>query len=223
MANETSAAALLLSLSSRSSLVAEAIRDAILRGVFPPGSELVERNLATMFGISKTPVREALISLARSGLITMVPNRGATVPVLDSSALHSIYEMRLLLEPRAVRNAAASFPSQALDRARTALREAKDAIDREDRVELTLANRRFHRLLYSHCGNPRIVSALDDLQDQLALVAVSLLWPKNPTWSAEFREHQAILTAVAKEDGALVEKLVTKHVERAFRNINADQ
>jgi DNA-binding GntR family transcriptional regulator len=217
MANEVPAVSPLPRMNSRSGLVADAIRDAILKGVFPPGSELVERNLATMFGISKTPVREALISLARSGLITMSPNRGCAVRVLDASAVHAIYEMRLLLEPHAVCGAVPGFPAASLHQARGALRDAREAIDRGEYAELTLANRRFHRILYARCGNPLIISALDDLQDQLALYAVSMLWSEeSPSWEPEFAEHQEILTAVGAGDADRAGELMTAHIERSL-------
>jgi DNA-binding GntR family transcriptional regulator len=223
MSNEPPLVSPLPGLNSRASLAADAIREAILQGTLSPGTELVERNLAAMFGISKTPVREALISLARSGLITMVPNRGATVRVLDAAAVEAVYEMRLLLEPHAVRSATSLMSAEALDQAEDAMRAAEKAIERGEHAKLTLVNRGFHRLLYSHCGNPLIVSALDDLQDQLALVAVSVLWREDsPTWTPEFREHKAILEAVERRDAAAAGKLMTEHIERSMRNVQVD-
>jgi DNA-binding GntR family transcriptional regulator len=220
MAKDVPAVSPLPGLNSRSNLVADAIRDAILKGDFPPGSELVERSLAAMFGISKTPVREALISLARSGLITMSPNRGSAVRVLDEAAVRSIYEMRLLLEPHAVRRAALDFPAAALDQARQALRDPRDAIDGGEYAELTLVNRRFHRLLYAQCGNPLIISSLDNLQDQLALFAVSMLWrDESPSWEPDFAEHQEILQAVGAADADRAEKLMAAHIERSLRKM----
>ncbi|GAB2962931.1 GntR family transcriptional regulator [Amycolatopsis acidiphila] len=217
MANEVPALASLPGLSSRASLIADAIRDSILKGIFPPGTELVERQLAEMFGISKTPVREALISLARSGLITMSPNRGSTVRVLDEAAVRSIYEMRLLLEPHAVRRATEDFPSRVLKQARQTLEDARDAIDRADYGELSLVNRRFHRLLYSACGNPLIVVALDEVQDQLALLAVSMLWrDESPSWEQEYQEHRRLCDAVGAGDAERAAELMTAHIEASL-------
>jgi DNA-binding GntR family transcriptional regulator len=220
MAKDIPALSPLPGLNSRSNLVADAIRDAILRGDFPPGSELVERNLAAMFGISKTPVREALISLARSGLITMSPNRGSAVRVLDEAAVRSIYEMRLLLEPHAIQRATTGFPAASLEDARRALRDAREAVDGGAYVELTLANRRFHRLLYSRCGNPLITSALDNLQDQLALFAVSMLWREDsPSREPEFTGHQAILDAVGAGNAERAGELMAVHIERSLAKV----
>src|SRR5438034_9889160 len=84
---------------SRADVIADRIRTAILRGDFQPGQALVERDLAAMLGVSKTPIREALRTLASSGLVTVVPFRGVTVRETDSDLARAIYEVRLLLEP----------------------------------------------------------------------------------------------------------------------------
>ncbi len=91
----------------RTAAVLDAISRAILTGELPPGRSLVEADLATALGVSKTPVREALKTLAGAGLVTMSPYRGATVRAIDDATARSIYDMRLLLEPEAVRRAVA--------------------------------------------------------------------------------------------------------------------
>ena len=92
----------------RTAAVLEAITRAILTGELPPGRSLVETELAAALGVSKTPVREALKTLAGTGLVTMSPYRGATVRAIDDATARQIYDMRLLLEPEAVRRAVAA-------------------------------------------------------------------------------------------------------------------
>jgi DNA-binding GntR family transcriptional regulator len=89
----------------RTAAVLDAIKRAILAGELRPGQSLVEAELARRLGVSKTPVREALKTLAGAGLVTMSPYRGATVRAIDADTARSIYDMRLLLEPEAVRRA----------------------------------------------------------------------------------------------------------------------
>ena len=91
----------------RTAAVLDAISRAILTGELPPGRSLVEADLATALGVSKTPVREALKTLAGAGLVTMSPYRGAAVRAIDDATARNIYDMRLLLEPEAVRRAVA--------------------------------------------------------------------------------------------------------------------
>jgi DNA-binding GntR family transcriptional regulator len=90
---------------SRTEAVLDAIKRAILAGELPPGQSLVETELAQMLGVSKTPVREALKTLAGAGLVTMSAYRGATVRAIDPASAAAIYDLRLLLEPEAVRRA----------------------------------------------------------------------------------------------------------------------
>ena len=127
----------------RTAAVLEAIKHAILAGELRPGQSLVEAELAQALGVSKTPVREALKTLAGAGLVTMSPYRGAAVRVIDGETAHAIYDMRLLLEPEAVRRAAAHGGDW--DAARRALDRADAA---SDEAERSLANREFHRALY---------------------------------------------------------------------------
>src|ERR1700751_1123777 len=99
-------------LPSRTVAVLEGIKHAILTGELRPGQALVETDLAQRLGVSKTPVREALKTLAGAGLVTMSPYRGATVRVIDSSTAPALYDLRLLVDPEARRRAAQTGPPQ---------------------------------------------------------------------------------------------------------------
>ncbi len=133
-----------------------------------------------MLGVSKTPVREALKTLAGAGLVTMHPYRGAAVRTIDDEQARHIYDLRLLLEPEAVGRAVTagydwSSAHHALDRADASA----------DQAQRSLANRDFHHELYAGCGNPLLVRMLDDLRDQTALVSAAA-WrhdPAFPPWS----------------------------------------
>src|SRR6266487_4486969 len=92
-------------LPSRTVAVLEAIKHAILAGELRPGQALVETDLAEVLGVSKTPVREALKTLAGAGLVTMNPYKGAAVRVVDDEQARHVYDARLLLEPEALARA----------------------------------------------------------------------------------------------------------------------
>src|SRR6478752_7016094 len=79
-------------------LIAETLRDEILRGAIPPGAALRQEELAERFGVSRLPVRDALMRLETQGLVHVYPNRGAFVISLSAEEVREIYEMRLLLE-----------------------------------------------------------------------------------------------------------------------------
>lgn len=199
----------------------EAIKHAILTGELTPGRALVETDLATVLGVSKTPVREALKTLAGAGLVTMHPYKGAVVRVVDDEQARHIYDMRLLLEPEALRRAVT---------ARHEWRKADRALARADQApdqaERSLANRDFHHELYAGCGNPLLVRMLDDLRDQTALVSAAA-WrhePKGsaipPSWEREAAEHRSVLNAAQDRDADraawLLEAHITAFVQRNF-------
>src|SRR5438270_5504021 len=94
-------------LPSRTVAVLEAIKHAILTGELRPGQALVETDLAEVLGVSKTPVREALKTLAGAGLVTMNPYKGAAVRVVDDEQARHVYDARLLIEPEALARAVA--------------------------------------------------------------------------------------------------------------------
>ncbi|MGW6508068.1 GntR family transcriptional regulator, partial [Streptomyces niveus] len=124
---------------SRTQFVLEAIKHGILTGGLSPGQALVETELAARFGVSKTPVREALKTLAGTGLVVMSQFKGVTVRTVDAAMAHEVYDVRLLLEPEALRRSLARHAS--LDAARDALLRADEAVDQAER---SLANRAFH-------------------------------------------------------------------------------
>jgi len=203
---------------TRSDLVAVSIKTAILSGRLKPDEVLVERRIAELLGVSKTPVREALISLTSSGLLTSTRNRGIAVRRLEAEDVLRIYEMRVLLEPWAAAQVAQAGTVDAAE-ARRALEEARRFIEADDHVGLSLANRDFHRRVYSTCENSLVVAKLDDLQDLTALAAVSLLWEQWPTWRPEMEEHYEILDAVRHRQPREAARLLRRHIESSITRL----
>jgi DNA-binding GntR family transcriptional regulator len=194
-----------------------AIKHAILTGELKPGQSLVETDLAAVLGVSKTPVREALKTLAGAGLVTMSPYRGAVVRMVDDEHARHIYDLRLLLEPEALGRAIAV--GHDWRSARLALQRAAVAADQAER---SLANRDFHRELYAGCGNPLLTGVLDDLRDQTALVSAAA-WRHDPagqptpSWEREAQEHVAVLGAAEAGDARLAVGLLRAHIESFVR------
>lgn len=197
-------------LPSRTEAVLAAIRHAILAGELRPGRPLVETELADRLGVSKTPVREALKTLAGVGLVTMSPYKGATVREITEAEARHLYDVRLLLEPEALNR---SVTTTNIDQtaAHAALNRADTA---SDLVARNLANRDFHAALYAGCGNPLLVAMLADLRDQTALVSMAW-WRRNPghlNWECEAAEHHAILSAAEARNPATAAALLRDHI-----------
>lgn len=199
--------------SSRTEHVMAEIRRAILTRQLPPGHPLVEMELAKQLGVSKTPVREALKLLSSSGLVTFSPYKGASVTVVDADLARQVYDVRLLLEPEAVRRTVAAGDTGYLDEATTALDAAASALSAGERGELSLLNRRFHRALYARCGNPLLVQMLDDVQDRSALISVAG-WEVMPSAKRELDEHRAVLRAAKSGRADRAADLLRAHIAR---------
>ncbi|MFJ9212121.1 GntR-family regulator PutR [Streptomyces sp. L-9-10] len=199
---------------SRTQYVLEAIKHGILTGGLSPGQALVETELAAQFGVSKTPVREALKTLAGTGLVVMSQFKGVTVRAVDAAMAHEVYDVRLLLEPEALRRSLTLRAS--LEPAREALVKADEAADRAER---SLANREFHRALYLPCGNPLLARMLDEVRDQAALVS-TVAWAAVPSWEQEAGEHREILRLALAGDADGAARALHDHiasfVQRAF-------
>lgn len=196
---------------SRAALVEATIERAVLRGELAPGERLVERDLAAKLGVSKTPVREALKVLTRKGLLAAHPYRGTYVRSIDPSEARYLYELRLLLEPEAVRLATPAHDRETLAACGQLLTDAERFAREGDLVELSLANRRFHAMLYTPGPNYVLRSMLDDIQDRAAMVSISS-WRRRSTWTVEANEHRAILGAVESRNGQLAADRMQAHI-----------
>ncbi|GAB3973216.1 GntR family transcriptional regulator [Actinoallomurus acanthiterrae] len=205
--------------SSRTGLVLEALRRGILSGELPAGRPLIEAELAGRFGVSKTPVREALKILSGAGLVTMSDYSGAAVRTVDERLTRNVFDARCLIEPVAVQRSVEAGLRDGGQRAREALEAADNA---HDEVARSLANRDFHRAMYADCDNDVLVGMLDQLREQTALISVNA-WSQRPSWEDEAREHREILDAALSGQAEEAARLVLQHVsafrERAIRQI----
>jgi DNA-binding GntR family transcriptional regulator len=196
----------------RADLGVEALERAILAGDLAPGERLVERDLALRFGVSKTPVREALKVLASRGLVSYRPYRGAEVITPDIESARDISQVRLLLEPQGVHQAVTAAGAVTIPLARSALREASDAAERADMASMATANRSFHRALFAACPNAFLRSLLDSIHDQLAIISVAG-WRRTSTWAREGSEHHDILDAAERGDANAAAQRVAAHIQ----------
>lgn len=190
----------------------ETIRDAIVGGRLGAGAQLVEAEIAERLGMSKTPVREALVGLAREGLVEISDFRGARVAKFSASDALEVFQLRSALEPLAVR---LSFPAMGeadYEQLDELLLRARDAHGQGDWVLLARLNREFHAGLHRKCPNTRVLAILGQLADTVQLLSVRG-WMYRPTHAAELDEHEAILAALRQgrePDEACA--LLTSHV-----------
>jgi DNA-binding GntR family transcriptional regulator len=172
------------------------IRSAIIEGTLAPGDVLRQDELASQFGFSRMPIRDALRQLEAEGLVSIHPTKGAQVARLNEAELREIYGMRLILEVEALRLSCKRHDKPSLETARTILATMSAETDPSRLSEL---NREFHAELYSSCGNNRLLSHIDlylSASDRYVRILLSALdyQPQSHT------EHQAILEACRDGD-----------------------
>lgn len=139
-------------------MVASGLRDAILSGVLAGGQPLRQDEIAEQFGVSRMPVREALRQLEGEGMVTFYPHRGAVVSELSYREVVEVTELRLILEPSALRKAFESLGKEELARAEEVLEEIDEEEDLRGRWgEL---NWRFHATLFAPADRPRLLEVI---------------------------------------------------------------
>lgn len=194
--------------------VHEHLRDDILAGRIPPGSRLKIQDLATRYGLSQMPVREALQQLQGEGLVVLAPNRGATVRCMDARFVRNIFAIREALEGFLTRQAA-----PLLDAARlAALRDIQAAMERAHRlgdVPATIRlNRSFHRMIESTTGNDDAIRMLE-LHSSLIGALRTRFGYREGRVETVLREHQALIDALARGDAEAAGAIHDAHIRAA--------
>lgn len=188
------------------------ILEAIDVGVFKPGDRLVESDLAERFGVSRTPIREALQRLETQSLLTR-DGRSLIVASLSHSQMSELYVVRTVLEGLAASLAA----RHATDEEVQVLREMAEA-DRSllnDPSALSRANRRFHKQIHLASHNQFLVTQLDLVHRSMALMATTSLAAEGRGEDA-LAEHTKIVDAIANRDGGAAERALRDHISVAF-------
>ncbi|MGQ9548708.1 MAG: GntR family transcriptional regulator [Roseiflexus sp.] len=197
--------------------VYQRLRRLLIEGYYPPGSRLVEERLAQDLGVSRTPVRQALVRAAAEGLVQLFPNRGAVARGFTVDDLIEMYDLRALLEGHAAYLAARRITAEQLVRmemAATALEQSLTiTFDRhQDEVHFLVEhNAIFHQTIAEAAGNQRLISMLNQI------VAVPLQFQSFYWYRAEERRisnffHRSILHALRLGDGDRARAMMREHI-----------
>ncbi|MDQ7261153.1 GntR family transcriptional regulator [Paracoccus sp. PS-1] len=188
------------------------ILSAIDNGIYRPGDRLVESELAERFGVSRTPVREALQRLETQSMLKR-DGRSLIVATLDHNQLAELYTVRAELEALAARLAARHATPEEV-RVLAGMVEDDRAI-LGDPQALARANRRFHHQIHLASHNRYLVQQLDLVHRSMALMARTSLAAQGRD-VVSLDEHQAIVDAIAAHDGAAAEQALRHHISMAF-------
>lgn len=193
--------------------VGRSLRAAILSGEMTPGEVYSAPSLGSRFGVSATPVREAMLDLVREELVEIVPNKGFRVTTVGDADLDQITELRMLVEPAAVAKATPFIPEADLPGVRGLAHRTVDCALAEDLLGYAEADQAFHLQLISYAGNSRITTLIADLRTRTRLFGLVALQEDGELVLAA-REHLAIVDAVSARDAGAVEDLMRGHIGR---------
>ncbi|MGW5662791.1 GntR family transcriptional regulator [Streptomyces sp. NPDC003758] len=192
--------------------ILDALRAALVRGELAPGEVYSGPALAERFGVSATPVREAMQQLALEGAVEVVPNRGFRVVVRGTRELTELAEIRALIEVPVMLRLARAVPAERWAELRPLAEATVRAASSGCRATYAESDRAFHRAVLALAGNEQLLRIADDLHRRAQ-------WPlvEAPSFRgradllADAAEHTALLDALAARDLAVVQSLVREH------------
>lgn len=198
--------------------VTDQIRDMIRDGELAPGERLLEDHLADQLGVSRNPIREALRALEATGLVTVVPRRGAYVASFDANEAAELLDLRTLLEAYAARLASQRRTAAQLDEIGETLRRGKQATLDGDLVAAAQAHRDFHLAIESAAGHPYLGPVVEPLRTQTELV-FSMLADQRGVVSWE--QHVEIFGAIEAQDDAAADTATRRHMRSVLDDLRS--
>ena len=192
----------------------------VLSARLRPGQTLSENEVAARLGVSRTPVREAIIRLESEGLLTVRPQIGTVVAPIDLDAVADGQFLREAIECRTARMAAAGIRPADARELRGLLREQARAVARNDQPQFLALDDRMHRQLVAMAGRPRVWHTVEEVKAQLDRVRILSLEDRN--WLATiFAQHQTIVECVLAGDADGAAAAMETHLRAVFASIDA--
>src|SRR3954469_13383303 len=200
--------------------IVESITTAIVERRLMPGTRLGEQQIADVFEVSRTVVRQALNQLSRDRLVTLEPARGACVSTPSIDEARQVFQVRRLIEGGMVRQLAAQITDKQVEQLRLHLRDERQAVSRVDVPGRTRLLADFHVVLARLLGNDVLAELIADLLSRSQLIA--LMYQSSHSAEHSQDEHVDIVDALARRDGRAAARLMEQHLEAVERNLRLD-
>jgi DNA-binding GntR family transcriptional regulator len=199
--------------------VYERIRKKVLDSELAPGSQILEQELAVMLGVSRTPVREAVIRLHNEGLLEIIPRHGVRIVPIAVSDMREIYDVLISLEPRAAELLAARGASaKELRQLEACCERMTDALARDEMEAWALADEEFHLGIVRLSGNRRLADIVLNCWDQVHRARYfTLRLRKHPHPSKSIEEHYEIIEAIRRGDAKAASDIYRRHRDRGLK------
>lgn len=189
------------------------IKEAVLDRRYEGGTLLTEGGLADAVGVSRTPVREALLRLEVEGLIKLYPKKGALVLAVSAQEIKDVVETRLLVEEFAARKAVPASP-QLIARLEQLLEKQRQVAEAGDLAAVAVTDRCFHAEIVKNAGNEILSRLYDQLRDRQLRMGVAVMEAHPGRIEANITEHGELLEAIRAGDAEGAAQVVRRHVGR---------
>ena len=191
--------------------VANALRAAVISGELKPGEVYSAPTLGARFGVSATPVREAMLDLVREGLVISLRNKGLRVTEVSDEDLDNVAAVRQLIEPPTIRDVVPAIPAADYPRLRRLAEDIVVAAQAGDLIAYIEADRVFHVTLLAYSGNQKLVDVVSDLRSQTRLLGLTPLVESGRLLPSA-TEHHELMDLVEAGDGEGAEQLMRRHI-----------
>ncbi len=201
-----------------SKIAYETLRNSILIGELKPGEVYNEMSLAKELGISRTPVREALLELASQGLVTFLPRKGVIVNHPSRKDVEELFELRKAIELAAIDKVARTKPARDLGPLEKSLEDQHKALKKGDYLAYMDADRLFHATLSHLANNRRMVAVLENIRDLIQLIGYQALITEG-RGDQVLLEHQGVLEALKKGDPSGARRTLEAHLDQTLKAV----
>ena len=201
-------------------VVFNTLREAILKGELQPGERLMELQLASKLGVSRTPIREAIRMLEQEGLAVTMPRKGAEVARMTLKDMEDVLEVRDALDELAAQIACERMTAEQMQILKETKKEFEEILESGDVKKIADVDVRFHDIIYEATDNARLVSLLGNMREQLFRYRVECL--KNPeNYPTLMAEHNAIVAALEAREKVKVTEAMHEHVANQAVSVRA--
>jgi DNA-binding GntR family transcriptional regulator len=195
------------------------VREAILQAEFRPGERINQDELAARFGISRMPIRDAVMRLAAEGLVEVLPHRGAFVTSLSPQSVRDIFGVRLLLEPEVVRQAARALPDAVIGELEAKLETTVADLRAGEYAGFFANDVEFHETLVTFASNKVLSAALQGINNRVILLRRYASQKPGSHMVESLGEHGRILVAIRARDPEAAADLMCQHIRNSIDRV----
>jgi len=201
-----------------SAAIVDELREQILDGVQMPGAPLRQDALAARYGVSRIPVREALIQLEAEGLVQIAPHKGAVVTPLSRAEIRDVFELRAMLEPRLLARSIPALTAADLAALDTIQAAFSVAVRARDRGRWGALNAELHMLMYARADLPRTRAIVAGLL-QTSKRYTRLQMASDAAWQRATREHALLIGHCRRQEVAAAVALLVQHITQVQHDL----